>query len=217
MAWAAKTAKVISTIICTFLFILNFRESFNQFRQKKTTVLSDKKTSDRLPLPAVTFCSEAGFKTTNGTKILTMEGFINHSYSFDELFHDPKNFNCTQDFVYEGVETIYSMYRGRCYTYTHQKEVLALEPIRFAPKPDVELIVYIHDPGEEFWLIFFWLPEAPARIDVSRSVAIQDFQLFKESYVEEENCRPDWTAADYLSNVIKFTFWIKIPKPFLLL
>ena len=69
-------------------------------------------------LPALTVCSKSGFKTNSSPYDLhtNLSGFLEDSYSREELILNVNEGFLVNLSLLENITTIYSKYRGRCYT-----------------------------------------------------------------------------------------------------
>ena len=136
--------KLITTISCVIGFVLNSMVIFRHFVENKTITSINKELHSKLPFPSLTICSNTTFKTRiTSFDGLTMEKFKNNTVELMELIATvytmsdtglPENYlTFYEDFNGESynsdtwhVSTVYSQYRGRCFTIEFLKKAISL-------------------------------------------------------------------------------------------
>ena len=64
--------------------------------------------------------------------------------------------------------------------------------------PDgVDLRLYLHDPGEEIWFHFFWIPESYPSVNFESDITEIEIRVLPEVHVSGGECREDWGRGDY--------------------
>ena len=130
--------KTLTIILCITAFVLNSLASFKHFIEHETITTIDIKSEKRLPLSSITICGDTGFKKENNNRSgLEIEQYLNNTFSLNDIIDCIKedgqlycaDFNTNSaacdcvDISELKVSTIYSGYRGRCYTIEYPKEV----------------------------------------------------------------------------------------------
>ena len=133
--------KLITTISCVIGFVLNSMVIFRHFVENKTITSINKELHSKLPFPSLTVCSGNAFKTRiTSFDDLTMEKFKNNTvelmdliayvYTISDSGIYENSFTIYDEFNGESynsdtwhISTVYSQYRGRCYTIEFRKEV----------------------------------------------------------------------------------------------
>ena len=133
--------KLITTISCVIGFVLNSMVIFRHFVENKTITSINKELHSKLPFPSLTVCSGNAFKTRiTSFDDLTMEKFKNNTVELMDLIAYVYTISDTG--IYENdltiydefngerynsdtwhISTVYSQYRGRCYTIEFRIEV----------------------------------------------------------------------------------------------
>ena len=133
--------KLITTISCVIGFVLNSMVIFRHFVENKTITSINKELHSKLSFPSLTVCSGNAFKTRiTSFDDLTMEKFKNNTVELMDLIAYVYTISDTG--IYENdltiydefngerynsdtwhISTVYSQYRGRCYTIEFRKEV----------------------------------------------------------------------------------------------
>lgn len=65
----------------------------------------------------------------------------------------------------------------------------AAESITFRPKPNVSLVIFGHEPEEEFYISTSWIPEGFSKVILEEDVALMDLQFQTEVLVQEKSCK----------------------------
>ena len=133
--------KLITLLCCVVGFVLNSLLIFQHFIESKTVTTSNLERKSKLRLPSLTICSPYGFKekifTVDG---ITHENYINNTIELKEIVNSIYIMGLDYSLRYilniedhfNGVDyqsnawkigTIYSKYRGRCYTIQHEVPV----------------------------------------------------------------------------------------------
>ena len=136
-----KCLRLITTISCVIGFVLNSMVIFRHFVENKTITSINKELHSKLPFPSLTVCSSTAFKTRiTSFDGLTMEKFKNNTmelmdliayvYTISDTGIYENSLNIYDEFNGERynsdtwhISTVYSQYRGRCYTIEFRKEV----------------------------------------------------------------------------------------------
>lgn len=71
------------------------------------------------------------------------------------------------------------------------------DTITFTLRDNVSLLIYAHEPGEDVWLNFFFIPEAFTVVRMESDTHLIDYQLQKEVSLDQQDCRKGWTSTDY--------------------
>ena len=61
--------------------------------------------------------------------------------------------------------------------------------------------MYIHEPGEEFWLHFDWAPQIMQYVKITTDATTGDVQLKKVVETDATKkgfCREGWSSTDYI-------------------
>ena len=147
---------------------------------------------ERLSLPAITICNKTAFKNSerNVDWNIYMENTINLSEFLVDTDLSAKNFT---------IKTSLTIFYGRCYTiYSKVKIAKFGDPMILRLKAENELMVYVHEPGFELWLIHGYYPEAlkPSRI-VQNEIGVTDFSIRKSIDDRATNCVRDSNYNQY--------------------
>ena len=125
--------RIVATIICLILFFANSFVIFQQCISGKTIVFSDFNfEQDKIHFPLIVICNYSSYKNTELTRLnvndyrrntldiemildsVTLGYLSNYTYLMNDTFHSTSL----------SVWPISTFYRGRCYSYKFQKEVV---------------------------------------------------------------------------------------------
>ena len=72
--------------------------------------------------------------------------------------------------------------------------------------------MYVHEPGEEFWFNFFWLPQSLSKTLIPADSVLSDYMIKKDVYIEGSDCQPEWDNSNYagISVVVVSTTDLKL-------
>lgn len=125
--------KTCITVIFAACFVFNTYQIFLKFSKGETTTVIDiiDVKEGKMLYPAMTICNEDGFKG-EATNISDLNVFLNKTYDFEEIFEDfgvPSLYTFNEMRANKEYETIYTSFRGRCYTYKYPDDVRILSLI----------------------------------------------------------------------------------------
>lgn len=188
---------------CVAAFVCISGINLAKFDSGRTTLTSTRKPSDRLMLPAITFCNATGFKEDR-----TMSGladFLENTVKLEEIFDKlGRLFGDLEGGEIGTVKPLYGKYKGHCFTYNFPHEVTAMEGLIFNIVQGAEFRFAIHEPGEEFWLHIDYYLGDPLEMSVyRRDTYMCDIRINKEVTKQVKGCR-EWTSQEYYGTSFKF-------------
>ena len=109
---------------CAVAFGVNSYLNIDQYMAGKTTfATSTLKEDEGIRLPAITFCNKSAYKKDE--VFTTINEYLNHTVNIEDLFAKKA---LLWDSVEEGEQgsfkSIYTKYKGHCFTYAYSKKVL---------------------------------------------------------------------------------------------
>ena len=148
----AKANKILAYILCVTLFLASLWVLFEKHVEELTGISVELTPVKTLTMPSLTVCSEEPFRS-NGDFSLE-EDFVQNSFTISEIFGP----NFKGDNVSKRVTEARSYSFGLCYTVTNLYPVGA-HNISYIPlTKSRNLKIFIHDSGDEFWIIHSFFP-----------------------------------------------------------
>ena len=136
-----RCLKLLTTISCIVGFVLNSMVIFRHFAENKTITSINKEVHPKLFYPSLTLCNHIAFKERiTSFDGLDIENFKNNTIDLKDLITvvytiadaGSNEDEFWVDYQFNGqwyksdtwqISTVYSQYRGRCYTIEYLKEV----------------------------------------------------------------------------------------------
>ncbi len=191
--------KAVTIVSCSLLFLIQMVEVWRQFINEKTFVAVSHVKLESLKLPELTICPIQAYKSV--PKPWNASILNAHQFSQEDIFVDVDAVKNSKKLkLVEVPSRFYIM----CQKVSMTGPVKAQDySFAFRLKNLTDYIVYIHEPGEEFWLRLGIYPYEMTTVKLSSSdVGSADIVLRKEmSYKlksgQEQKCDRDHTAMDY--------------------
>ena len=159
-----------------------------EFISGKTTLSSQIHSIDGgLFLPSVTFCNKNGYKNTQPN--LKLEDYLANSINLEDFFVNASSgFHGQSTPLDYSVKTTFGLYRGRCYTFDFHDKFPAQALNSLVIKTGQNLEFFIHQPGDEVWLLMGYCPSRPKYVNVGQEVGMLDVPIKKSVFLKKKNC-----------------------------
>ena len=143
-------------VINVWVFVWLTRDVWNKFRLKTTTTGIRFRVfeSEQKPLPCFTFCASEAYKTAG--LHFTSKQFVENTFDLEDFFEDETMVEIKNSSLYSLTQT-WSVYLGRCHTLCYIPAV-GLELTSLYLKKSLDLKMFIHNRGEEFWTTLSHFP-----------------------------------------------------------
>eukprot|EP00095_Tigriopus_kingsejongensis_P002329 maker-scaffold347_size200506-snap-gene-1.27 protein:Tk02329 transcript:maker-scaffold347_size200506-snap-gene-1.27-mRNA-1 annotation:"glutamate receptor delta-2-like" len=130
----------------------------------------------KLKFPAFTVCSREPYKKRG--HFFNQSAFEENTFHYDDLFHESHQNMMREKGVV--MKSITSQVWGRCFNFKSEEEFSARENITLALIPDPpEITLFVHEPGEEFWLNADVFPEEMESEDLDET---SDCSILREDF-----------------------------------
>ena len=148
----AKINKILAYILCATLFLASLWVLFEKHVEELTGISNELTPMKNLTMPSLTVCSKEPFRS-NGDYYLE-EDFMQKSFTILEIF----GLDFKGDNVSKKVTEARSYMFGLCYTVTSLYPVGAHDISYIPLTKSRNLKIFIHDSGDEFWIIHSFSP-----------------------------------------------------------
>ena len=139
-----KVLKALAILICIAGFLWQLSLVSDEYFSESTYITLGSEIFNELKMPVVTICVHEGMKKQGA--FIHVEDFIANSFSLDEILAKPID---TDKIKVRGTP---SMVLGMCYTLEVIKPVDASSGIKVSLNTTLNYLVYIDEPGEEYWI-----------------------------------------------------------------
>lgn len=148
-----KILKLLAAVACLLLFLHLSNDIWIKFNNQATTQGTSIVSSvpDLKSLPCITLCAEAIYR--NVTYVDNDSAFIKNTFNLNELIQP--DFPIFEEFNSKEIST---SNRGRCYTMSRKVLPNNNRFFQIILSQKIPSVIYIHNPGDEFWLVGSWFP-----------------------------------------------------------
>jgi hypothetical protein len=132
------------------------KDVWTKFRLKTTstgTRIRVFESAEKL-LPCFTFCALDAYKTPG--LHYTSKQFVENTFDLEDFFEDETMLQIKNKSLYSLTQT-WTVYYGRCHTACYLQKV-RMELTSFYLKNTLDMKVFIHDKGDEFWTTLGFFP-----------------------------------------------------------
>ena len=157
VSWVKKALKYFAYIVCTALFLNAVYRTVAKYLEQPTATSVQIELRNYIEMPGMTFCSSKAFKTKGDH--YKEEDFNANVYKLEEIFGGESLALFRNTSRFKVTETR-SKYNGLCHTiidkindYREDGDTLI-----FDIRKDNDVKVFVHEPGDEFWLIGGYFP-----------------------------------------------------------
>ncbi len=186
-----KVLKCLVILFWSALFLLKMLEIWRQFLNNDTFITIDHEAFESMDLPVLTICPNRAFKTLppNGTDSTQIK---DHGFTVEDIFHNADEL--LSNSAYELRETM-ARFFVKCHTIRVTSRARFQDySNKYSFKKDTDYTIYIHDPGEEFWLLLGIYPYEITSVKVqannSHGMAAADL-LIKKEIIRSDDCIND--------------------------
>jgi hypothetical protein len=148
-----KILKLIAGILCLVLFYLLSNDVWTKYSDRATTqgtsIVSVK--PNLRSLPCISICAESVYR--DSPIIVDENHYFNNTFQFSDMVF--RNLSLLDSF---DIKEIASNRRGRCYTLCRNVLPSTRRFLHVVFNRRIPILVFIHSPGEEYWLLESWFP-----------------------------------------------------------
>ena len=183
----ASLAKTYIKALLFICFTVHIWGMMSKYFARKSMTVEEKLEVEETPLPRLTLCRKKPYRE---------EGFFYNESAFEEMavtFDELFDGSAEALFAEQGIEVaeLKSQVRGRCFTLFTTRIFRSGDVLQLPLNSEMEeLLVYLHQAGEEFWMNIDYWPgevsleelEEPTHCTIWRKVTLDLYSIFSTIY-----------------------------------
>lgn len=192
-----KLLKFSAYFICVALFFHTLLKILSKYLDQPTATSVQFELRNSIPMPGLTFCSGRAYKTRG--KHYNEEAFIANTFKRNEIFGN-RTLTTLKNGSQIQVKETRSVWLGLCQTLIFKREDIQgkdkFDRVFVGLRRDNDVKVFVHEPGDEFWLIRGLFPrpffdvELLAKSKPWTSLVDLRFQLSESTIVNKVKLKP---------------------------
>ena len=123
---------------------------------------------------------------------LKLKDYLENTLTLEDFFINISRFEIPNEEPQESlnytIETVMTMYKGRCYTIEFFNKFKKIIPITLEIKSKEELTLYVHDPGFTIWMYQGYWPKRPKLYSIGGYDGLVDITITKSIFIRTKDC-----------------------------